>query len=467
MVDQQKTSSLPFYGNKLVKTPNLQSFAKDGTIFSNAYTSCPLCVPARVSLFTSQFPSVHGSVNNDFLFNNYKHNLLYKLKSEGYSIGLSGKNHCFTKEALKLFDYYKSCSHYGPDNLNISNNQKKSKQFLINSNAIKGAWGSTLNPYSPESLGAYWVTENAIKFINKTKNNFFLWYSIPDPHIPFQVCEPYFSMYPISKIKLPPFRNNEFVNKPYAQYIDYKVMRGDLIKNKDIRKIHSIYYGMNTFIDNQIGRFLSYLKKENLYDNSIIIYVSDHGEYLGEHKMIRKSKSAYDCLIHIPLIVKLIKKNQIIICNDLVSIEDIYPTICDELNIQPDYDIQGLSFHKACYEKNNSSKSFIYGEYGAHNSPYDREKKFYICESPFSDDFRPHFKKGGFGKMRYVRTKRWKLVNYVDDLNELYDLENDPHELINLYYKKDYAAIIKDLNHQLINQMTIISQPEKFHSTIS
>ena len=133
MVDQQKTRSLPLYGNKLVKTPNLESLAYDGTLFSKAFTSCPLCVPARVSLFTSQSPSVHGSVNNDFLFKSFKNNLLFKLKSEGYSIGLSGKNHCFKNKALKLFNYYKSCSHYGPDNNNISNNQKKSKEFLTNS----------------------------------------------------------------------------------------------------------------------------------------------------------------------------------------------------------------------------------------------------------------------------------------------------------------------------------------------
>ena len=60
-----------------------------------------------------------------------------------------------------------------------------------------------------------------------------MWYSIPDPHVPFQVCEPFYGMYPVSQMKIPPFKNNEFANKPYAQYIDYKVMRGDLIKNDD------------------------------------------------------------------------------------------------------------------------------------------------------------------------------------------------------------------------------------------
>jgi len=310
MVDQQKTRSLPLYGNNIVKTPNLVNLAKEGTVFNNAFTSCPLCVPARVSLFTSQYPTVHGSVNNDFLFSKKTKNLLFKLKSNGYNIGLSGKNHCFDKTSIKLFDYFKSCSHYGPESESISHNQRRSKLFLSNSKDIKGAWGSTLNPNSIDSLGTYWVTENAIKFVDKSTKPFFLWYSIPDPHVPFQVCEPFYGMYPVSQMKIPPFKNNEFANKPYAQYIDYKVMRGDLIKNDDIKKIQSIYYGMNTFIDQQIGKFFAFLKSKKLFDNSIIVYLSDHGEYLGEHRMIRKSKSAYDCLIHIPLIVKLMKNKQ-------------------------------------------------------------------------------------------------------------------------------------------------------------
>ena len=90
---------------------------------------------------------------------------------------------------------------------------------------------------------------------------------------------------------------------------------------------------MNTFIDKQIGRFFESLKKNNLYDNSIIIYLSDHGEYLGEHKMIRKSKSAYDCLVKIPLIYKSTKKNQLRYNSELVNIVDIYPTIFKELEL--------------------------------------------------------------------------------------------------------------------------------------
>ena len=148
MVDQQKTSSLPFYNNDLVKTPNLNKLSYDGTIFTNAFTSCPLCVPSRVSLFTSLYPSVHGSVNNNFLFNKYHRNFLYFLKKEDYFIGLAGKNHCFDKEAIKLFDYLKTCSHYGPDSEKISAEQKKSKQFLKNSKVLKGAWGSIKNPFN-------------------------------------------------------------------------------------------------------------------------------------------------------------------------------------------------------------------------------------------------------------------------------------------------------------------------------
>ena len=94
---------------------------------------------------------MHGSVNNNFLFNKYHRNFLYFLKKEDYFIGLAGKNHCFDKEAIKLFDYLKTCSHYGPDSEKISAEQKKSKQFLMNSKVLKGAWGSIKNPFNENS----------------------------------------------------------------------------------------------------------------------------------------------------------------------------------------------------------------------------------------------------------------------------------------------------------------------------
>ena len=130
MVDQQKTNSLPIYGNNLVKTPNLVDLASDGTIFNNAFTSCPLCVPSRVSLFTGQYPSVHGSVNNDFLYSSRNSNFISILKQHGFETGLAGKNHCFNDNPEELFNFYEVCDHFGPISDSQDNQQMSSRIFL-------------------------------------------------------------------------------------------------------------------------------------------------------------------------------------------------------------------------------------------------------------------------------------------------------------------------------------------------
>ena len=467
MVDQQKTNSLPIYGNNLVKTPNLVDLASNGTIFKNAFTSCPLCVPSRVSLFTGQYPSVHGSVNNDFLYSSRNSNFISILKQHGFETGLAGKNHCFNDNPEELFNFYEVCDHFGPISDFQDNQQMSSRIFLEKSDVLRGAWGCTKNPFNPKALVTSWVTDKAIEFVSANQlNNFFLWYSIPDPHVPFHVCEPFYDMYPVEDIELPPFNSNEFSKKPKAQFLDYKVMRGDLIQDNEIRKVMSVYYGMNTFIDSEIGRFFQFLKDLDIYDKSVIVYISDHGEYLGEHKMIRKSKSAYDCLIKIPLIIKLSKKNQLKNSDLLVSIEDIYPTLCDELGIEIGENVQGQSFHDGFFSADASINSFLYGEYGAHNEPY-HSNDLVTCKTPFSSDFHPSLKKGGYGKMRYIRTERWKFVYYLDDLNELYDLENDPYELENLFECSEYHSLICQLKNNLIEKLIGITQPSKSSASVS
>ena len=240
MVDQQKASSLPMYGNPIVHTPNLEALAREGCLFRQAATSCPLCVPARVSTFTGQYPSAHGSLNNSVLMKGGTSHLLGLLKEPGYTIGLAGKNHCFREEEMHVFDYLEEAFHYGPTSPSAGPAQKAATQYLRDCQTLRGAWGWTINPHPPEALGTAWVTDKAIEFLDHHGGDpFFLWYSIPDPHIPFQTCEPKASMYPPEEVDLPPFKADEMTGKPQAHQIDYAVMCGDQVDEKTIRQVIS------------------------------------------------------------------------------------------------------------------------------------------------------------------------------------------------------------------------------------
>lgn len=455
MVDQQKASSLPMYGNPVVHTPNLEALADAGCLFRHAYTSCPLCVPARVTTFTGQYSSTHGSLNNHVLMQPETPHLLRLLKEGGYTTGLAGKNHCFRHDDLQLFDYREEAGHYGPTSPSAGPLQRASTDFMNNCEALRGAWGSVVNPHPPEALGTHWVTEKAIEFLhNHGTQPFFLWYSIPEPHIPFQTCEPYASMYPPETVDPPAYKANEMDGKPRAHQIDHAVMQGDMVDEETIRTVTSLYYGMNSFIDTEVGRFLDALNTLSLDRDTLVIYVSDHGEYLGEHRMIRKSKAAYDCLIHVPFIIRApgaISRT----LDGFVSLEDLMPTILSYAHLDVPPTVQGRNLRPLLEGDYFEDRGFVYGEYGGHPYPIPSDRVFPTCATPLSPDFRPAMKLGGYGKMRYIRTKRWKLVMYVQDTPELYDLETDPHELTNLYGTPGTAQITDELKTLLIEQSMI------------
>jgi arylsulfatase A-like enzyme len=395
MVDQQKATSLPMYGNPIVRTPNLDALAQESCLFRQAHTSCPLCVPARVSTFTGQYPSTHGSLNNSILMKSGASHLLGLLKEAGYTIGLAGKNHCFREEDMPVFDYLEEAGHYGPTSASAGPSQKAATQYLHACEALRGAWGWAINPHPPEALGTAWVTDKAIAFLDQHGHDpFFLWYSIPDPHIPFQTCEPYASMYPPEAVDLPSFKADEMTSKPRAQQIDHEVMCGNQVDEETIRHLISIYYGMNTFIDTEIGRFLAALSKRGLDQDTLVIYVSDHGEYLGEHRMIRKSKAAYDCLTHVPLIIRApgMKPQP---HDTLVSLEDLMPTVLSYTGLDIPDTVQGRDLRPLLEGRSFEDRDYVYGEYGGHPYPIPANQPYETCAAPLSPDFRPAMKLGG------------------------------------------------------------------------
>lgn len=457
MVDQQKATSLPMYGNPVVQAPQLAALGEAGCLFRNAHTSCPLCVPARVSTFTGQYPSAHGSLNNAVPMKPGAPHLLNLLKNAGYTLGLAGKNHCFRKEYMGIFDYLEEAFHYGPTSPSAGPAQQAATQYLRDCEALKGAWGWAINPHPPEALGTAWVTEKAIDFLDRHGDKpFFLWYSIPDPHIPFQTCEPYASMYPPDEVDLPPFKADEMAGKPRAQQIDYEVMRGDIVDEETIRRVISIYYGMNTFIDTEVGRFLDALSQKGLDQDTVVIYVSDHGEYLGEHRMIRKSKAAYDCLTHVPLIMRAPGMASRPL-DTPVSLEDLMPTLLDYAGIDIPDTVHGRNLRPLLEGRPFEDRGYTYGEYGGHPYPLPPDQPYDVCTSPLSPDFRPAMKLGGYGKMRYIRTSKWKLAVYVQDTAELYDLENDPHELTNLIGTPGTEAVVGELQAMMLEHMMTIN----------
>jgi arylsulfatase A-like enzyme len=453
MVDEQKANSLPLYGNPIVRTPNLQRLAEEGVLFDQAYATCPLCVPARVSLMTGRYPHTTGSRTNAFYLQPGERHLVQIFRERGYRTGLSGKNHCFLPADLRSFDYLWEASHNGP-RVPPNPEAAAAARWIRDSGVGRRAWGAARNPHPPKALVTALITDQAIEFVERYREEpFFLWYSIADPHTPLQTASPYAEMYRPQDVSLPPQLEGEIEHKPPAQQIDYRALAGDRVSEEIMRRAIATYYGMNTYIDDQVGRFVRRLAELGLREETIVIYLSDHGDYMGEHGMIRKSKALYDCLCRVPLIlywpggVAPGGRHDAFLC-----IEDILPTLMDLLGWPIPPGVQGVSFAPLLRGGDYAPREAIYGEAGLEGRPYALEECSAFPEGPLTPDFTPRNKLGGRGRCRSVRTRRFKLVHYLGQpYGELYDLQKDPWELHNLYGQDEYRDLVAELRAMLLD----------------
>ena len=459
MTDQQKVNSLSVYGNSIVQTPNLEKLASRGVTFTSAFTPYPVCVPSRVMTFTGRYAHTNRSRANGVSMQKEEEHLLKIFQRKGYATGLSGKNHCFMRGDLDRFDYVWECGHGGPSDP-PDETSAAAKNFIGESKINRRAWGTVTNPHPPESLGTALTATHAIKFLDECPKDkpFFLWCSIADPHTPLQTAEPYASMYDLADVPIPQQRDDEHDDKPVAQMLDYLALAGDKVSEDDIRRVTEMYYGMNTYIDHEVGRLLTHLDELGLSDNTLVIYMSDHGEYLGEHKMIRKSKALYDCLIHIPLLVSWpghVPQGES--CDEFVEVVDIAPTILDAIGLPHPDGIQGQSMLPIFTDAPYNSRDAVFAEQGVEDATGSIagnpiESLGRVPESPTSPDFSPQLKMGDQGPIKSIRTRDWKCVYYPGNHEgELYNLKEDPGELTNLWHLPEYAQLKNELSLRILD----------------
>ena len=297
MADQLRADLRKGEGYQLDTMPFVDSLASDGVDFSRAYTSMPTCVPARISMFTGRFPqATHVRTNFNAKDAYFDTDLLGILKQNHYVTGLSGKNHTYFEK--DNFDFWYELSHMGGTQEDRSEEEKAFDEYLHHVN-IMGDTEPT--PFPLECQGPYRAVSKAQEWINSQLNNkeqpFFLWLSFAEPHNPTQVPEPYFSMF--SPEYLPPTASdkNAIKDKGYS----YKWLRGmfeEIIPNFDEKmpRTRSSYLGMMRLIDDQIKRFVEFLKEKDVLNNTLIVFLADHGDFVGEYGLVRKGPGLSDSL---------------------------------------------------------------------------------------------------------------------------------------------------------------------------
>ena len=433
--------------NPIIKTPNIDQFAKDGVAFRNCFTVNPVCGPSRCCTFTGQY--VHSNNHRSLyqLLQPHEENLFRLLKGKGYEVIWVGRNDLFGKEAIK---------------------QSVTKRLRTKT----GAWKT--NPHHLDHLMRksfyfgvkteeeakdidYHITQEAINYLNSNpKKLFCLVIALNFPHPPYAVEEPFFSMYDRENVPapIPP----KLDDKPeFMRQIHERYGLKDFTK-EDFKEIIATYYGMVSRVDHQFGLIINKLKEIGAYENSAIVFFSDHGDFTGDYGLTEKWPNAFqDCLINIPLILKIpgIERKNVIYDQFVQSI-DIFPTILDIAQISTQYTHFGKNLIPLLQGHLAKVRNVVFAE-GGYNP---REPQCFepAITSPellgigiyYDKTNIPKEDSSTVARSAMIRTKLWKLVIRDQGKEELYDLMYDPNEATNLIDIYAYDKVKADLKEQLL-----------------
>lgn len=345
-VDQCRADALSVYGNAQIRTPALDALARDGRTYDSHFCSYPVCTPSRYSLLSGLAVQDHRGWDNHCTLSPDLPAWPRVLRERGYATAAVGKMH-FTPTYLDTgFDKLVLCEQDGPgrwdddyhgmlqergliDYLDIMDQRREYRE-----RADQDYWESfgtrRSNLQAPEASSG-WIAEQALAELEGwDESPRLLMAGFVKPHHPFDPPAPWDSAYRPEEMELLPGWTDRIPREDYAfhrGYFDHKTLSHDKLK-----KVQAAYFGVLSEIDDYVGLMMASLKKKGLYDQTMIIFTSDHGDYLGFHHMLLKGNRMYDPLMAIPLIIKYPQSELTGRSDALSSNTDIYDLIIGEGN---------------------------------------------------------------------------------------------------------------------------------------
>jgi arylsulfatase len=450
MTDELRADTLSCLGHPIVRTPNLDALSEDCAVFTNAYTNCPMCAPARTSLATGRYGLSHGVLDNAFAPVEDERSLYEVLSKNGYHTINYGKIHFNVPGTFGFEEHYPragvQASVFGVQNKEILKRSVFKKNQGEISLVIHGV-NSQHHDETPDSQ----VTKAYIERLEELKESerpLFHRLSMLDPHTPYFPTEPYASMYHFEDMPLPPNWDEDLKAKPLMHRYYYHARGFDRLTEEDYRKSIASYYGLVTHVDDRVGQVINKLKQLGLYDDSIIVFTSDHGSMMGEHGFIEKWGIMYEEVMRIPLMIKfpnsMYKGNY----DQFAEIIDIMPTLLQASGIEVPNCVQGKSLIPLLERKTDSTKSAVFGHFftgGLQAEPalMIRKDHWKLTLYPSQDTIHDRLLHDHF--LKYTSMF---LDNVIE--GELYNLDADPHEVNNLFYDSANEVIKEQLISHLM-----------------
>lgn len=422
---------MSLFGRRPVLTPNLDALGAGGVVFERAYSTCPVCIPARRSLMSGLFPKTHGLLGFvDNLEWEIEHTLPGELRKAGYQTYLVGRRmHLSPRTKRYGFDHFEDTDSW----LEWLEEQTSTWQGGPFGHGVNGNGYVGRPSHLPEHLElTNWTVQQGIRFLKRRDPScpFFLVLSFAAPHPPLTPPAYYFDRYlhmdlgrpVIGDWAVPPPREGKG-QRPGSYHVQ---LEGELWRN-----CAAGYYGLINHVDDQVALFLSHL---GAFPNTYVVFTSDHGEMLGDHYMFRKTLP-YEGSARIPLIFKGpgIPSGQSV--SRPACLEDIFPTLLDLAGVETPGGLDGESLVPA-WSSSESPSRIIHIEYPNTLPP---EREGYHCLTD--------------GKQKYI----WKVESGRE---QLFDLDRDPDELHDLAPLDESKPLLQRWRKALIDELR--GRPEGF-----
>ena len=447
MCDQFRGDCLSYAHHPDVKTPYLDSLANDGVFFEKAYSACPSCIPARAALLTGRSQAGHGRVGyEDNIPWHYQHYLAEEFTNAGYQTQCVGKMHVHPPrllcgfQGMKLHDGYLGCyrnatiphwmhQEVHDDYLYDLQNQLGRTADITATGPECNSWVTHPWIYEERLHPTNWVADNSIRFLqtrDRTKP-FFLMSSFVRPHQPLDPPMSYYAMYkdkPLADSAKGDWDDLEATKQQGFQYDSIYGCCDEQLQHD----AKAGYYASITHVDHQIGRIITALKEDGSYDDTIILFVSDHGEMLFDHQLWRKV-FPYEGSTRIPFLIHIganVKKAIPHRNTDIVELRDVMPTLLDLCDLPIPETVDGLSLKDTILRKASAGRDYLHGEHSFHS---------------------------GFSN-HYIVTPHDKYIWFSETGREQYfNLHLDPQESHDAVQDADAQERIQQLRRYLIQEL--------------
>lgn len=481
VMDQLRADHLGCYGNPDVKTPNIDRLAERGVRCDQSFVANPVCMPNRASMFTGQYPQAHGLRYNGFTLPPSRVTLPEVLRQNGYQTASIGKIHISAgaheisnpklKDPIQQYESqqywqkndsmplpYYGLEHvylvdghgdyvYGHYKNELDREHPGMSEKLLPQNASytpgdhlrdfkHGCWEQSI---PVEHHYNTVIADKTINYLDQRDEDkpFFLWCSFPDPHHPYTTPAPYSRMYDPQKILYSPKRRDGELEDlpPYMKEMVEGTSRempwSYQDSDENFRTMIAYTYGMISFVDDCIGRIMNHLEQSGLAENTIVVFLSDHGDMLADHGLNQKGPYLFESLVRVPTIWNCpdtVQSNQS--SNAVVSTVDLCPTLLDFAGVKIPGCVQGRSYRPVLSNGTSEHRAWAYIEFD--NSAYTSQ--------------------------RQIRSKEWAMTyDLRGETGMLFDLKNDPDELYNLWDNPNYAAKKQELLILLLKQASAAS----------